>query len=375
MPFDLSAVTAQAQRVAGSGSENNEGEKRSYKYPLVYPGAPGTLQVKLLFNPKAGTVARLVNNHKVNGVNVPCMRTWDQECPICKALQDIKNATGDDHPQLRSTTRAISIAQIAGDNYPLPENVHKGDIVLLMYPWTVYRDIQQIIGQARNQEELAALVASNEGMVFNINHGTDNRYSTQTDPFARYKTCNTDEEFEALLNGLDSLNEQYRPSAPTEDQLNTINEAANELRNTFLAQNMNTPQYAPQPAQTPQVSFGGQPSGNPQMSAQTPNQTGFQANPTPTYSVPSTQPMMNQPAQTQPVTAAQMGFQVPTNPTPPAPTMNSAVATPTPTQTTTVNTMTNGRPECFGLKDSGQINPDQCALCGFEFDCIENPRR
>ena len=367
MPFDLSAVTAQAQRVSGS-SEGNENEQRSYKYPLVYPGSPGTLQVKLLFNPKAGTVSRLVNNHKIDGVNVPCMRTWDQECPICKALQDIKNATGDEHSQLRSTTRALSIAQIAGDNYPLPENVHKGDIVLLMYPWTVYRDIQQIIGQARNQEELAALVASNEGMVFNINHGTDNRYSTQTDPFARYKTCNTDEEFEALLNGLESLNEQYRPSAPTEDQLNTTNAAAKELRDTFLAQNMNTPQYAPQPAQTPQVSFGGQPSGNPQMSAQTPNQTGFQSNVVPTYSVPPTQPM-----NTPPVTAAQMGFQVPTTSTPPAP-MNNSFA-PAPTQTTTVNTMTNGRPECFGLKDSGQINPDQCALCGFEFDCLENPRR
>ena len=368
MPFDLSAVTTQAQNVPDFGNSNNESEQRTYKYPLVYPGQPGILKVKLLFNPKAGTVSRLVNNHKINkGAKVPCMRTWDQECPICKALKDIENATGTEHSSLRSFSRAISFAQIVNDDYPL-DNAKKGDIVLLMYPWTVYRDIQQIIKQARTQEELTALVASNEGYVFNINHGNDNRYSTQIDPFTRHRTCDTDEEFEELLNGLDSLNEQYRPSAPTESQLNRINEVAKELRDTFLAPNMNTPQYAPQPVPTPQVAFGGQPLGNPQMNAQTPNQTVYQANPSPTYSVPpATQP-------TSP-TAAQMGFQVPINPTPPTPVMNSTTAISSPTQSVPVDTTASGHPECFGLKESGQINPDQCALCGFEFECIENPRQ
>lgn len=374
MPFDLSAVTAQAQQVSDQGSGSSSGS-RDFRYPLVYPGAPGTLQVKLLFNPKAGTVSRLINNHKINGVNVPCMRTWDQECPICKALQDIKNATGDDHPQLRSTTRALSLVQIAGDGYPLPEGVKKGDIVLLMYPWTVYKDIQQIIGQARSQEELATLVASNEGMVFNINHGTDNRYTTQTDPFARFTTCQSEEEFEALLNGLESLNEQYRPSAPTEDQMNAVNDAAQELRTTFLSQNMGTPQYAPQPAPAPQVAFGGQPSANPTMNAPTP----FQGFSQPNMSVPpAPAPQPSNPAPNPPVTAAQMGFQVPNNPTPPAPVMNSVAAPVAPAQSasvapTTTETMTDGKPECFGQHDNGTRNPDQCALCGFEFDCIENP--
>lgn len=429
MPFDLSAVTAQASKVAQS-NENGEGQ-RDFKYKLLYPGSVGTLQVKLLFNPKTNMVSRLVNNHKINNVNIPCMRTWEQDCPICAALREIKNATGDDHPQLRSVTRAISLAQPVNDNYPLPDGVHAGDIVLLMYPWTVYKDIQQIINQAHSPQELTMLVASNEGMVFNITHGPDNRYSTQIDPFARYKTCQTDEEFEVLLNGLDSLDELYRPSSPTEEQMNTIGQAADELRKTFLRPNM-APQGQGAPAVQQQTSFytGGGMQGQPQVQPQ-PNQWGGQQSPMPNVGPGTFQPQAQAPspqqprvgyqtqfgqpsptgdpdipfstgatapAQQQPVTpapsaapspAAQMGFQVPAGNTgfqspmnsvvtAPAPTATPAPAqtvpapaTPAPAATAPTDTMSGLKPECFSHHGDPNINPDQCAICGFEFECLE----
>lgn len=353
MPFDLSAVSTQAQRFSGNDQNQSSGGNRSYDYNLLYPGTPGMLQIKLLFNPKAGNVSRLVYNHKINGTNVPCMRTWDQDCPICKALQDIKNATGTDHSQMRSTTRAISLAQVVGDKYPLGDNIHPGDIVLFMYPWTVFRDIQQIIGQAKNEQELALLVASNEGMVFNITHGEDNRYSTQTDPFARYKTCATDEEFETLLNGLKSLNELYRPSSPSEDNMNAVNEAAKSLRSTFLGENEGN-------QQNQQTSFA----------TTMANQTmGFQQ--TPQSNFQQTPPQNNFQQVPQPNMASQMGFQVPqSTPSQQFNPMNSIAPAPAPAVDAPTNTMMNQRPTCFGRY--GTVNPDQCSLCGSEFECIES---
>ena len=382
MPFDLSAVTAQANDVV-ERSDQSSGNR--FDYPLVYPGAPGTLSVKLLFNPKANSVSRLVYNHKINGVNIPCMRTWNQDCPICKALQDIKNTSGTEHPQLRSTTRAISLAQVVNDKYPLPDGVNVGDIVLLMYPWTVYKDIQQIISQAHNAQELALLIASNEGMVFNITHGNDNRYTTQTDPFARFKTCQSDEEFDNLLNGLKSLNEVYRPSAPTEDQMNTINDAAKELVNTFMGNNIGQPQvpnaqvpqqnvynpgqasvmpqFNPNPTPAPQAAPAATPNFNVGMPSQDPDipfNGGVQAQ----ASVPPATPQLSM--------ATQMGFQVPQNNTTFVNPVNAAPAVAPVVPTAPTDTMSSTKPECYGRHGDPSINPDQCAICGFEWECIES---
>lgn len=363
MPFDLSNVSAQANKVVQSmgGGSNGQGEQREFKYRLVYPGTPGKLSVKLLFNPKANTVSRVVYNHRIDGVNIPCMRTWEMDCPICRALRDVKNATGQDHPQLRSMTRAISLAQYVASDYTI-ENVNQGDVILLMYPWTVYRDVQQILQQANTPEELSLLVATNEGMVFDIIHGQDNRYSTQINAFTRYKSCPTDEEFENLLNGLDSLNDLYRPSSPTEDQMNTVNDAAKEISNTYLSGSTGQPQYVnPNPARQ-----------------QTFTQSGFQSQTPPPPPAPNVVPNVqvgnpydddipfrngsstNQnPTVTrqQPSPAAQMGFQIPQQ----APTMTSSIP--------------SGTPTCFGRHGDPAINPAQCQLCGSELECIENSGR
>ena len=228
MAFDFSQVLENANK-----SLANTSEGANYKHKLLYPGQ-GTLTVKLLFNTKSNIVMRLINRHTVDEkTKVACMKTFGQECPICKALEDIKNARGVDLSKLRSVVRGISFAQYVGSDYKI-EGVNPGDIVLFMYPWTVYKDISSIIAQAKTPEDLESLLASNEGFTFKIIRGADNKYTTQIDPFKKYKSCNSDQEFVQLLNGLDALNDQILKSPATEETLKEVKQYAQELQQKYL---------------------------------------------------------------------------------------------------------------------------------------------
>lgn len=394
MPFDFSAVRAQAEKVAeGADNQGNGQQSRDFAYPLVYPGQKGKISVKLLFNPKSNSVARLVYNHKVNQVNVPCMRTWGQSCPICDAVNEIKNLTNDNH-RLNASTRAISLAQYIASDYPVTHNdeaktpVQPGEVILFMYPWSVYKDIQQILGQAKTEQDLAQLIGSNTGMIFDVNHGDDNRYSANINPFDRHSSCATEEEFDALLNGLPSLNDLYRPSQPTEKQLNQVNETARSLRQQYLAANMQQPGFinpnpgqqsvyspTPSPAPVPQVDLPPVPtfpvpnavaspatgfSGDEDIpfNSGSPNQAASVAPTAPAATMKSTVPTATAiPVTSAPhTTAPQMGFQVPQTPTAQSSTDTMATA--------------SVKPECFGTY--GTPPASQCALCGMAIPCIES---
>ena len=188
-----------------------------------------------------------------------------------------------------------------------------------------------------------------------------------------------------MLNGLKSLNEVYRPSAPTEDQMNTINDAAKELVNTFMSGNIGQPQVPNAPAPQQNVYNPGQAS---QMPTFNPNPTPTSAPTVPTtpaqnfnVGMPSQDPdipfnggvqVQNQvpPVTPQPSMATQMGFQVPKTNTTFASPMSTVAPASAPAAP--VDTMASTKPECYGRHGDPSINPDQCSICGFEFECIES---
>ena len=90
MGFDLSSLINQATQFTENQQNNQNGGPK-----LVYPG-PGTLKVKLLYNPKSNLVARQIKRHKVENASATCLGTYGMECPICKSVANIKNATGVD---------------------------------------------------------------------------------------------------------------------------------------------------------------------------------------------------------------------------------------------------------------------------------------
>jgi hypothetical protein len=235
MAFDLSNVVRQADDAITSGNDKGN------KYGLFYPGV-GTSIVKLLFNPKSNSLFRLINRHEwLDKQKVPCLKTYgkDIECPICKAIQEVKNSKGIDLTRHKSKVRGIGFAHLVEIDYPLTSKFSPspGDIVLFMFPWTVYTALSQTVADAKEPGQLEQLIASNEGYAFNIRHSEDNKYTVMPGMFRKYQTCKSEEEFTKLLENLDSLKDMILPpsmEAITDEQMTKINQVANEIRMKYL---------------------------------------------------------------------------------------------------------------------------------------------
>jgi hypothetical protein len=251
---------------------------------------------------------------------------------------------------MRSVVRGISLAQYVESDYKI-DKVKPGDIILLMYPWTVYKDISTILSQAKTEQEIASLIASNEGFLFTITRGTDNKYSTQVNPFKKYKSANSDDEFMAMLNSLDDLNTMVLSNPISEEALKDVREVAQELTNTYLVSR--TPQYQRPAGEQMPMSFGS--FAQPQQPAYNPaptQQQNYQSQ------APAQQPAFQQPAFQQPQQPQQQSaFQQPNYQSPSNTGMPSA-------QTGDPN-----KPPCFGRH--GQEDMNKCLLCPSEIACAQ----
>lgn len=234
MVFDLSAVLGQAQQVTDQSNSNSEGKK----FPtIVYPGM-GTLKVKLLYNPKSNLVSRMIRRHKVKDTNYTCLKTYGQDCPICKMVENINNSLGTDLWQFNDKTRGLSYAQYVGsDGYTWDNGEPEvGELILLMYPWQVYQDINRIISSAGvNASEL---IAKNEGKILNIIHSKVNgrhEYKAEVEAFGMpFKSCESEEAFESYLNNIPDLSEAITPREINQDLTKTANDVAESLSREYL---------------------------------------------------------------------------------------------------------------------------------------------
>lgn len=372
MSFDLSQVMQQAQEVK-ERQDNNEGGGNNLK--LIYP-QQGNLKVKLLFNPKSSVVTRLIGRHNVNGTKVPCLTEYKQDCPVCKTLTSIESAKGIDLWKFKKQSRGLAFAQYIESDYKWnkPEDEPaKGEVVLLMFPWSVYQGINRLIAEAGQMA--GQLVASNEGKVVKIERWTEAnqvKYSAGIDAWSQpYKSCETDAQFEELLNGLESLNDKVMPIQCTDEILKQVRDISQQLTRDYLSNSVVG--IEPQPQGGYQV----QPNNVGQFDPNAGLATGYQANPgfQPQQSQQGFQPTQPQPGfQPQPPAGAQ-GFQ-PTQPgfqpqqPAPQPTQQPNFQ---PTQPTTGQgggaNIPVGAPECYGQKSSGTVDPNKCLLCPHELTC------
>ena len=236
MGYSFADVISQASAAVNSGSA----ESQNFKYPIVYPGVGKTV-IKLLFNPASNSVMRVVRRHTLpdDKTKVICNRTFPDksfnDCPVCKILGDIKDAKGIDLFKYAAKFRGIAYAQFISSTYPTNEKIKPNDVVLFMFPWKVYRDISSIFNNYETQpDNLEKIVASNAGPAFIVSRDANNQYTAQIDGLNIYRTCQTDDEFARLLEGLESLEKAVVPNPPTEEQVNSMVSFANELRQKFL---------------------------------------------------------------------------------------------------------------------------------------------
>ena len=413
MAFDLTKVMGVAQETK-ENSDNSDGVK------LIYP-QDGTLRVKLLFNPKSALVSRKILRHNIEGTKVACLSQYGHDCPLCQTINSIQNAKGLDLWKLKANTRGLSFAQFIGtDGYTFNNENDKpqvGEIVLLMYPWTIYQEINRIIAEAGSNAQ--EIVASNIGKVLEIRRwkeGNQVKYSAKLDAFNNHTSFNTDAEYEACLNDLDDLNEKIIPSKLTEDMVTKCRELSNQLSGQYLGQNLAGGPTYPQdsnpnfgqggynPAGAPSYGQGGQAPGTtpaygqggytpgttpsygqggytPGTAPTTPayGQGGYTPGATPTASPAPTAPSYGQGGQAPGTTPAynpadnfnngqSTGGQAPVNNSPIA---EGFVPTNPSDSGTAGATKPANAPACFGTKNSGNVNPNTCLVCPFELVCSQ----
>lgn len=261
MAFDLASVLKQAEEVINSNSTSNS----NYDGPrLLYPGL-GTLSVRLLFNPKSQSVFRLIRRHKVNGKNFICAGTYHQDCPLCVGIDTYKTLTGSTMWTMDSKRLGLVLAQYVGisrdydtNGMTMPE---KGEVVLLMLPWSAYLKLNDVIQRAG--EHADELLTKNDGRVINIvkSQGANlMEYTVEVDAFSpAFRSSPTQEEFDQFLMDLPDINEAYCPAEMPEDLLKTLQAEADTLLskvNTAAAQDARVPDQVTGAQVPPQVVNG-----------------------------------------------------------------------------------------------------------------------
>lgn len=350
--FDLSNVVNQAHDFINN---SNSSPREEYKYKILYPGV-GKTRIKLLFNPASNIVSRLINRHKIGDEQVPCLRTWGKRCPICDVLSNIKNATDIDMYRMASKARGVSFAQLIESTSPIYDGgPSAGDTILFMYPYTVYKAIQDILSTATTQEELAKIISANDSYTIMVNHTPDNNYTAQLVAFNNYQSFSTEQEFDTFLMNLEPLNEQILPSVLTPEIDKKVQSIAMDLQARYLGANI--PQSEPVLNTTSMSMAAGVSQFQPPQQPQPP------------------QPMMQQPMYQQPMNIPpQQAYQppiaqqsLPVNPGyanyQQKPDDDIPFNVGQPTQDT------GSKPECFGHK--GSVDPNMCMLCPDEFSCDE----
>lgn len=346
--FDFQSAIAAANAVVEK--QENQGGGGNYTYPLVYPQAGHTITVRPLFNPKSGQILRLVNRHE----KVACYKTYGIDCPICKVQQQVKDMTGQDPfgRSKKSKSRGICFAQYVSSTNQIDKGNNKGilqpgEIILFMFPWSVYSQINTII-QAISQTPTGmdqAFCHSQSGLYIQINVSADFKYTTTNVPYMTFPTQQSDDDFMKMLEEMESLSEQVLPSSITEDVDKQVREYTDAIYRQFVAPSV--PNQAP-PSSQP-VQFNAPPqapsyqNGAPQFTGYNPTaapQTAAQAFPQNYQFAPAPQTQVSNNYQTPP-------WEAPQQSTAPV----------------------SGHPACFGKHVQ---NDPKCICCPDEMVCMSN---
>lgn len=233
MSFDLSRVMEAAKTaVEGTSSGNN------YP-PIIYP-ANGTMRVRLLFNPKSNSVMRLIHRHKLDSGKIDCAAHYGQDCPVCKQLETIRTVKGLDLWTLKSKTYGIAYAQFidvsTGYDFGSRRSIPKrGDLIVLMFPWSVYSQISGII--QKSGENAGQLLVENESKPIIIERKLQNdrvEYRVDVDTFSTFTSKDSQAQFDQFLMDLPDLSDTITPKEMPEGLLTKLQLESDNLSAKYL---------------------------------------------------------------------------------------------------------------------------------------------
>ena len=252
MEFDFKAMQAKmSQELAQSNSrsENSDGSG----LPLVYIGQNGKVVTKLFYNAKMKGLQRKIVRHpadKEGKTKIPCLKQMygNVECPICEAIKNIKQAKGDNCgvDKYAYKARGICYGQLIdfSSNYCSEENApKKGDIVMLMYPRTIYEKINQLM--VDSGEDVGKLIASNTGFATILSRtqvGKKYEYAVSIDALkGEIKSFDTVDEYESTLENLPDLSEAFAPSEVNEELCSKARLTAETIMQEFIGSSIVNP--------------------------------------------------------------------------------------------------------------------------------------
>lgn len=240
--IDLSALKKLQEDTLAEIEENEKrGNNGDFKYPVVYPFTNGTFRVKLLFNIKSGMVQRKIIRHKVGKEQISCGNFFGDSCPVCDAIKNAEELKGKECGAWKKygyKVRGICYAVLTSHDKNMFVNdgdPKDGDVILLMYPKTVYDEIAKKITESG--EHIMSLVGQNEGKTLEIKRWVESgfpKYSVSVYAYGDEKACDTEQEFEDILNELPDIREIMCPQNMTEEALEKAKAAAETITAEYI---------------------------------------------------------------------------------------------------------------------------------------------
>lgn len=261
MPIDFKKLQEQAQKEIAESSSNGSYDDGSNKYKFAYLGQNGKVTAKIFYNPKMGGIQRKIVRHTTGDpkVKVPCLSYYGEECPICKAIKDVQAVKGQDSGVFMKygyKTRGACYAQLIdfdANFFTESKDPKRRDIVLLMYPKTIYDKVNQEVVNAG--ENLDKLVGSNSGLplVFQrTQNGNSYDYNVSIYPFGESKSFETDEEFDKAMDELPNLGDVLMPEHPNDEIRQKANAVAQAITSEYFGNSVVNPtpvMSAPKPVE------------------------------------------------------------------------------------------------------------------------------
>lgn len=247
----LQKLQQSAQKELDADKSKSSGDKE-FKYPVVYLGNNGRLTVRILFNMGLGGIQRKLVRHEVGKEKVGCLAVYTEDCNVCSAIREVEDFRGKDCGARRKygyKVRGVCYAQIIDfpDKYFDGKDIKKKDVVILMYPKTVYDQINKLI--VDSGENLSQVVCDNDGIPLVIERSQKNSnsipdYTVSFYPFGKKKSfdesdCTNgktpDDMFQDMLGSLPNLAEQFVPVCPNDDVRTANRAAADTIRQEYLS--------------------------------------------------------------------------------------------------------------------------------------------
>lgn len=264
MPIDFKALQAKSQKeLESQGSSEN---RTDFQYPFVYTGPNGKLTVRLFYNEKSNAIQRRIVRHAIDseGKKAVCLQEYGEDCPICDAIKRALEVDEKCGAKMKYgyKIRGVCFAQVIDHEatyFTEDGDPKKGDIITLMYPKTVYDQINRLI--VNSGDNLYKLIGSNNGfavVIEKISKGKNiPEFKVSLDAFrGEFNAFDSDEKYEEEVSKLPSLDDLFYPPKPTDEIRTTVQAAADAIRAEYLGSkvvNPSTPKTTPAPTKVEEV--------------------------------------------------------------------------------------------------------------------------